>query len=107
MGSLPETTSIPQQATVLVAGGGPAGSYAACLLAREGINVVLLEAENFPRYVGSSLTAKSLFFTNYGKLLNFMASSSVYSMVYWLQQPMFFSLQAASSLPHATSPSWR
>ncbi|CAA7261651.1 unnamed protein product [Cyclocybe aegerita] len=37
-------------------GGGPAGSYAAAALAREGINVTLLEFSKFPRYhVGESL----------------------------------------------------
>lgn len=42
-------TSIPERCTVLVVGGGPAGSYAASALARENIDVVLLEAEKFPR----------------------------------------------------------
>jgi flavin-dependent dehydrogenase len=42
---------VPQQTTVLIAGGGPGGSYAASVLAREGIDVVLLEADKFPRYV--------------------------------------------------------
>lgn len=42
--------SIPQETTVLVIGGGPAGSYAACALAREGISTVVLEADIFPRY---------------------------------------------------------
>jgi len=32
-----------------VVGGGPAGSYAAAALAREGFDVVLLEASKFPR----------------------------------------------------------
>lgn len=41
--------SIPEQCTVLVVGGGPAGSYAASVLAREGIDTVLLEADTFPR----------------------------------------------------------
>ena len=33
----------------MVVGGGPAGSYAAAALAREGFDVVLLEASKFPR----------------------------------------------------------
>ncbi|KAI1322117.1 FAD/NAD(P)-binding domain-containing protein [Xylariaceae sp. FL0255] len=49
-------TAIPDNCTVLVIGGGPAGSYAASALAREGIDVVLLEAEKFPRYhIGESM----------------------------------------------------
>lgn len=41
--------SIPQYAKVLVIGGGPAGSYAASALAREGIDTVVLEGDKFPR----------------------------------------------------------
>ncbi|KAI1099511.1 FAD/NAD(P)-binding domain-containing protein [Jackrogersella minutella] len=48
--------SIPQKCTVLVVGGGPSGSYAAAALAREGLDVVLLEADKFPRYhIGESM----------------------------------------------------
>ncbi|KAI4173221.1 MAG: hypothetical protein LQ348_006625 [Seirophora lacunosa] len=49
-------TSIPQSCTVLVIGGGPGGSYAAAVLAREGVDTVLLEAATFPRYhIGESM----------------------------------------------------
>lgn len=41
--------SIPEKTDVLVIGGGPAGSYAASVLAREGVDVVLLESDKFPR----------------------------------------------------------
>lgn len=41
--------SIPEECTVLVVGGGPGGSYAGSVLAREGINTVVLEADVFPR----------------------------------------------------------
>ena len=48
--------SIPNRCTVLVVGGGPAGSYAAAALAREGVDTVLLEADVFPRYhIGESM----------------------------------------------------
>ena len=43
--------TIPTETTVLIIGGGPGGSYAAAVLAREGIKTVVLEAEVFPRYV--------------------------------------------------------
>lgn len=42
---------IPEECTVLVVGAGPAGSYAASALAREGISVVLLEGDVSPRCV--------------------------------------------------------
>jgi NADPH-dependent glutamate synthase beta subunit-like oxidoreductase len=45
----------PTAAQILVIGGGPAGSYAAAALAREGFEVVLLEAAKFPRSVLDTL----------------------------------------------------
>ncbi|KIK47015.1 hypothetical protein CY34DRAFT_333359 [Suillus luteus UH-Slu-Lm8-n1] len=48
--------TLPTSTEILVIGGGPAGSYAAAALAREGFEVTLLESANFPRYhIGESL----------------------------------------------------
>jgi len=53
-----ENPTVPTKAQILVIGGGPAGSYSAAALAREGFEVVLLEATKFPRYhIGESLLA--------------------------------------------------
>ncbi|KAI0072427.1 FAD/NAD(P)-binding domain-containing protein [Panus rudis PR-1116 ss-1] len=50
------SSDIPSNTRVLVIGGGPAGSYASTVLAREGYDVVLLEMAHFPRYhIGESL----------------------------------------------------
>jgi flavin-dependent dehydrogenase len=46
----------PKSTQILVIGGGPGGSSAATLLAREGFEVTLLEKAHFPRYhIGESL----------------------------------------------------
>ncbi|KLO13206.1 FAD/NAD(P)-binding domain-containing protein [Schizopora paradoxa] len=60
------TLNIPTSATVLVIGGGPAGSYTATVLAQEGIKTVLLELEHFPRYhVGESMLPSLRHFLQY------------------------------------------
>ncbi|KAK7046306.1 putative halogenase [Favolaschia claudopus] len=49
-------SSPPSSTQILVIGGGPAGSYAATALVREGFEVHLLEKDPFPRYhIGESL----------------------------------------------------
>jgi flavin-dependent dehydrogenase len=49
-------SSIPVRTQALVIGGGPAGSTTATLLARNGVDVTLLESSRFPRYhIGESL----------------------------------------------------
>ncbi|KAJ7075071.1 putative halogenase [Mycena belliarum] len=51
-----DTKAIPTSTDILVIGGGPAGSFAAAALAREGFEVTLLEKEHFPRYhIGESM----------------------------------------------------
>ncbi|KAK3378643.1 hypothetical protein B0T24DRAFT_520866 [Lasiosphaeria ovina] len=61
--------SIPASCTVLVVGGGPGGSYAASALAREGVDVVVLEADTFPRYhIGESLLASVRYFLRFVEL---------------------------------------
>ena len=49
--SAASVTSIPEKCKVLVIGGGPVGSYAATVLARENIDTVIFEAEHHPRFV--------------------------------------------------------
>lgn len=53
--------SLPHHTKVLVIGGGPAGATTAGFLAREGIEVTLLDREVFPRYhIGESLLPSCL-----------------------------------------------
>ena len=43
-------SGVPLETEVLIIGGGPGGSYSGCVLGREGVDCVVLEAAKFPRY---------------------------------------------------------
>ncbi|MCS6474515.1 tryptophan 7-halogenase, partial [Burkholderia thailandensis] len=52
---------LPNRTQVLVIGGGPAGATGAAFLAREGVEVTLVDKEVFPRYhIGESLLPSCL-----------------------------------------------
>ncbi|EPQ51290.1 FAD/NAD P-binding domain-containing protein [Gloeophyllum trabeum ATCC 11539] len=60
------TTASNVVSSILVIGGGPGGSYTATVLAREGLDVVLLEASKFPRYhVGEGMLPSMRHFLRY------------------------------------------
>ncbi|PBK81222.1 putative halogenase [Armillaria gallica] len=57
---------VPLSMDILVISGGPAGSYAAAVLVREGFEVVLLEKDVFPRYhIGESMLLSSHLFLRF------------------------------------------
>src|SRR5262245_206413 len=57
----PSSAGVETSSSVLVIGGGPAGSTASTLLARSGIDTVLFERDLFPRYhIGESLVPACL-----------------------------------------------
>ena len=64
-----------QHVQVLVIGGGPAGSYAAAALAREGLDVAIFEATKFPRFVLQSMHPHIFVGGRYRELPKFASSS--------------------------------
>jgi flavin-dependent dehydrogenase len=96
---------------VLILGGGPAGSTAGALLAAEGVETVILEAERFPRFhVGESLlphtlplldrlgvheTVRALPHTRRKDGASFVTHDGSRHVAYWFEDAM------APAIPHA------
>src|SRR4051812_43531309 len=56
-------TRMPEQRDIVVVGAGPSGSIVSALLQRRGWDVLVLEAQQFPRFsIGESLLAHCLDF---------------------------------------------
>ncbi|MGH8236852.1 MAG: NAD(P)/FAD-dependent oxidoreductase, partial [Steroidobacteraceae bacterium] len=54
---------MPEQRDIVIVGAGPSGSIASALLQRRGWDVLVLEAQQFPRFsIGESLLAHCLDF---------------------------------------------
>ncbi|KAJ3720114.1 hypothetical protein C8R42DRAFT_722771 [Lentinula raphanica] len=71
----------PQHVEVLIIGGGPAGSYAASVLSREGLDVAVLESCKFPRYsVAFSITSRASTSLNHDSLVRTTGESLIPSV---------------------------
>src|SRR5437763_12712802 len=102
----------PDRPHVVVVGGGPAGSTASTLIAKEGYRVELFEREHFPRFhIGESLIPETYWVLKRLDMLDKMKRSAFvrkYSVQFVNQhgkmsEPFYFS----EHNPHECSETWQ
>lgn len=107
-----QTPVIPNEADVVVIGGGPAGSTASTLIAQRGCRVVLFEREHFPRFhIGESLIPETYWVLKRLNMLEKMRKSHFvkkYSVQFVnsqgkLSAPFYF----WDNKPHECSQTWQ
>jgi flavin-dependent dehydrogenase len=109
---MPNAQTSPDRPNVVVIGGGPAGSTASTLLAKQGYRVELFEREHFPRFhIGESLIPMTYWVLKRLDMLPKMKASHFvkkYSVQFInqhgkLSEPFYF----VDHKPHESSQTWQ